>query len=32
MIEDHGCPIIIKNRTVYLDYFLQDVLTVFFEW
>ena len=29
MIEDHGCPIIIKNRTVYLDYFLQDVLTVF---
>ena len=29
MIEDYGCPVIIKNRTVHLDYFVSGILTMF---
>ena len=29
MIEDCGCPVVIKNRTVYLDYFVSGILTIF---
>ena len=29
MIVDNGCPIVVKNRTVYLDNFISDILTVF---
>ena len=29
MIEDHGCPVVIKNRTVHLDYFVSGILTIF---
>ena len=29
MIEDNGCPIIIINRNVHLDYFVSGILTVF---
>jgi hypothetical protein len=29
MIEDYGCPIIIKNRSVHLDNFVSGILTLF---
>ena len=29
MIEDYGCPIVIKNREVYLDNFVSGILTIF---
>jgi hypothetical protein len=29
MIEDHGCPIVIENRQVYLDTFVSGILTIF---
>ena len=29
MIEDYGCPIIIKSREVYLDNFVSGILTTF---
>ena len=29
MIEDYGCPIIIKNREVQLDNFVSGILTIF---
>ena len=29
MLEDNGCPIVIKNRSVHLDYFVSGILTVF---
>jgi hypothetical protein len=29
MIEDYGCPIVVKNREVYLDNFVSGILTVF---
>jgi hypothetical protein len=29
MLEDYGCPIVIKSRSVYLDNFVSGILTVF---
>ena len=29
MIEDHGCPVVIQNRNIHLDYFVSGVLTIF---
>ena len=29
MVEDYGCPVVIKNRNVHLDNFVSGVLTVF---
>jgi hypothetical protein len=29
MIEDYGCPIVTKNREVYLDDFVSGILTIF---
>ena len=29
MIEDYGCPIVVKNKGVLLDNFISDVLTTF---
>ena len=29
MIEDYGCPVIIKNRIIHLDNFVSGILTVF---
>ena len=29
MLEDNGCPIVIRNTSVKLDNFISDVLTIF---
>jgi hypothetical protein len=29
MIEDNGCPVVIKNKTIHLDNFVSDILTIF---
>ena len=29
MIDDNGCPIIIENRNIHLDYFVSGVITIF---